>query len=191
MKNKSAIIFEANRIGVEPEALASFIKTESGGYGFDKSTGKIIIQFEPVWFKRKVPYAPSGKWSLNKVEVQAKEWIAFNDAFKINPNGAMESTSIGLGQVMGFHYKRLGYSTVGEMWDDAKRGEDRQIFQLAEFIRTDAVLHNAIKRKDWHTVAVRYNGAKYKEMAKKWGREPYNITMRKNYNYFVSKEIFK
>ena len=191
MKNKSAIIFEANRIDVEPEALASFIKTESGGYGFDKSTGKIIIQFEPVWFKRKVPYAPSGKWSLNKVEVQAKEWIAFNDAFKINPNGAMESTSIGLGQVMGFHYKRLGYSTVGEMWDDAKRGEDRQIFQLAEFIRTDAVLHNAIKRKDWHTVAVRYNGAKYKEMAEKWGREPYNITMRKNYNYFVSKEIFK
>lgn len=191
MRNKSTIIIEANRIGVEPEALASFIETESSGYGFDEITGKIIIQFEPIWFRRKEPYAPSGNWSLNKVERQSKEWLAFNDAWKYNPIAAMESTSIGLGQVMGYHYKRLGYNSVGEMWDDAKSGEDRQIFQMAEFIRTDPILLNAIKRKDWHTVAVRYNGAKYREMAEKWGREPYNITMRKNYNYFVKKGTFK
>ncbi len=183
-----AIKLEACRIKVEPEVLVAFIEVESGGKGFN-ADGKLIIQFEPVWFRRKAPYAPSGTWSLNKVERQSREWIAFNDAFMINPTAAMESTSIGLGQVMGFHYKRLGYKTVGEMWDDAKRGEDRQIFQMTEFIRTDRRLLSALKRKDWHTVAVRYNGAGYQALAKRYGREPYNISMKKAYNRYKSRGL--
>ncbi len=178
-----AIKYEACRIVVEPEALAAFIKIESGGRGFN-TDGKLIIQFEPVWFRKKAPYAPSGQWSLNKVENQTREWIAFNEAFKHDVNAAMESTSIGLGQVMGFHYKRIGYKTVGEMWDDAKRGEDRQIFQMAEFIRTDARLIKALKEKNWHLVATYYNGAGYMKIAQKYGREPYNVSMEKAYNKY-------
>lgn len=183
-----AIKYEACRIGVEEVALKAFMHVESGGKGFDAATGKILIQFEPVWFKRKAPYAPSGKWSVNKVERQEKEWIAFNDAWRHNPIAAMESTSIGIGQIMGFHYKRLGYSTVGEMWDDAKRGEDRQIFQMAEFIRTDARLLKALENKNWHLVATYYNGAGYKAIAKKYGREPYDVSMRKAYEKFTQKQ---
>ena len=74
-----------------PASLGAFIEVESGGSGFAKDTGKILIQFEPHWFKRKVPYAPSGAWSVNKVDVQSKEWIAFNNAFSINPTGARVS----------------------------------------------------------------------------------------------------
>lgn len=184
-----SIKYEACRIGVEAEALAAFIEVESGGKGFDDATGKLIIQFEPSWFKKKAPYAPSGKWSLNGVERQTAEWIAFNDAYSKNTIAAMESTSIGLGQVMGFNWKRLGYMSVGEMWNDAKEGEDRQIFQMAEYIRTDATLMGALKRKDWHTVAVRYNGAGYMKIAEKYGREPYNISMKKAYNKYVTQKI--
>ena len=89
----------AKEFGYEDAALAAFIETETGGKGFDKTTGKIIIQFEPAWFRKKTPYAPSGAWSVNKVDVQSKEWIAFNDAFAKNADGAMESTSIGLGPI--------------------------------------------------------------------------------------------
>ena len=177
------IKYEASRIGVEPEALREFVEIESAGKGFAPD-GKLIIQFEPVWFRRKAPFAPSGKWSVNKVDVQSKEWIAFNDAFKIDANAAMESTSIGLGQVMGFHYSRLGYKTVGAMWDAAKRGVDYQIFQMAEFIRTDARLIKALKEKNWHLVATYYNGAGYMKIAQKYGREPYNVSMEKAYNKY-------
>lgn len=183
--------YEACRIGVEPEALRAFIDVESSGQGFDTETGKIIIQFEPVWFRRHEPFAPSGAWSMNKVERQAKEWAAFNDAWSINPDSAMKSTSIGMGQVMGFHFERLGYKTVGEMWDDAKRGEERQIHQMAEFINTDRKLWTAIRTKDWHTVALRYNGAKYQELAIKWGRTPYNISMAEAYARHKKQETFK
>ena len=171
----------AKEFGYEDAALASFIETETGGKGFDKTTGKIIIQFEPAWFRKKAPYAPSGAWSVNKVDVQSKEWIAFNDAFSKNKNGAMESTSIGLGQIMGFHYKRLGFKTVGEMWDDAKVSLENQVRQICKFIQTDKNLLKAIKNKDWNTIASIYNGSGYLELAKKLGREPYNITMAKNY----------
>ena len=171
---------EANRITCEPSALMAFIEVESGGTGF--LNGKLIIQFEPAWFRKKAPYAPSGKWSVNKVERQSAEWIAFNDAFAKNPNAAMESTSIGLGQIMGFNYKRLGYASVGAMWDDAKKGEDRQVWQMAEFIRTNNALLRALKDKNWHKVATYYNGSGYMALATKIGREPYNISMEKAYN---------
>lgn len=171
----------SSEFGFEPAVIKAFIEVESGGKGFDERTGKIIIQFEPAWFRKKAPFAPSGKWSVNKVDVQSKEWIAFNDAFGIDPDAAMESTSIGLGQIMGFHYERLGYSSVGEMWDDAKSGIDRQVWQMCKFIDTDANLKKAIRDKDWHRIAVLYNGAGYMNIAKKYGREPYNISMQKSY----------
>lgn len=171
----------AKNFGIEPAMFLAFIEVESGGKGFDDATGKIIIQFEPVWFKRKAPYAPSGARSVNKVDVQAKEWIAFNDAFKINPTAAMESTSIGLPQIMGFHWKLLGYKSVGQMWDDFKRGEYQQVLALARYIKANPKLYSAIKRKDWHMIAYLYNGSQYKKMAKKWGREPYNISLEKAY----------
>ena len=124
------IIAEVKKYSLDTASLLAFTSVETGGQGFDSKTGKITIQFEPVWFKKQAPYAPSGKWSVNKVEVQAKEWLAFNDAYAKNPEAAMKSTSIGLGQIMGFHYARLGYKTVGNMWDDAKKGIDRQVWQL-------------------------------------------------------------
>jgi len=138
-------------------------KVESGGLGFSKETGKIIIQFEPSWFKRKAPYTPSGKWSLNKVERQAEEWKAFNDAFSKNPDAAMESTSVGRMQVMGFHYKLLGFKTVGEMWDYAKKSESNQLRLGLLFIKSNLKMYNALKTSNWDIFAYYYNGAQYKK----------------------------
>ena len=138
------IIVEVKKYPLDTASLLAFTSVETGGQGFDSKTGKITIQFEPVWFRKQAPYAPSGKWSVNKVEIQAKEWLALNDAFAKNPESAMKSTSIGLGQIMGFHYARLGYKTVGNMWDDAKKGIGRQVWQLVQFIETDKNLKIAL-----------------------------------------------
>ncbi|MDH6354746.1 hypothetical protein M2132_001075 [Dysgonomonas sp. PH5-45] len=180
----NAIIKNAALFGYEQAALKAFVDVESSGQGFDLRTGKIMIQFEPAWFRKKAPYAPTGMWSVNKVEKQAKEWIAFNDAFAINPNAAMESTSIGLGQIMGFNYKMLGYNSVGEMWDDAKSGLDKQVYQMCKYIEALPKLQKALKEKNWHLVATYYNGAGYKDMAKKTGRVPYDIAMCQAYKKY-------
>lgn len=163
---------------------AAFIEVESGSKGFDDKTGKLLIQFEPVWFRRKAPYAPSGAWSVNKVDIQRKEWEAFNNAFKINPDAAMESTSIGLGQIMGFHFKRLNFNSVGQMWDDAKKGLHNQVQQLFLFIVTDRRLLAALKSRNWPLVATLYNGAGYMDVARKYGREPYDESMKKAFKKY-------
>lgn len=151
----------AKEFGVEYESIQAFREVESGGKGFDETTKKVIIQFEPAWFKKKSPYTPSGKWSLNGVERQAQEWIAFNDAYKSDPNAAMESTSWGSMQVMGFHYKRLGFKTVGEMVSFSKVSEKNQIWLGLQFLKTDKVIFKALQDKNWKEVARRYNGENY------------------------------
>jgi len=181
---KQQITDIATKYGLTYAQLRAFIEVESGGSGF--INGKIVIQFEPSWYRKRAPFAPSGAWSINKVENQAKEWIAFNDAFSKNQKAAMESTSIGLGQIMGFHYGRLGYKTVGAMWDDFKRGEYQQVEGIAKFIKTDTRLFNALKSLNFHRVAELYNGAGYLDLARKYGREPYNISLEKAYRKYLA-----
>lgn len=179
--NKQQIKDLANSIWLEYASLQAILKTETPGYGFDMATGKLLIQFEPNYFKRMEPFAPSGAWSVNKVDVQSKEWVAFNDAFSKDPESAMKSTSIGMPQIMGENFKACGYNSVGEMWDEFKKGEYHQVKALCNFILSNKKLYQAIKECNWHQVAYIYNGPKYKEMAIKWGRDPYDITLAKEY----------
>lgn len=177
----------AGNNGIGAAALLAFIEVESGSKGFDDKTGKILIQFEPHWFRKKAPYAPSGAWSVNKVEVQTKEWIAFNNAFAIDAEAAMMSTSIGMPQIMGFHWQLLGYSSVGAMWDDFKRSEYHQILALVRFLKAYKGGHilRALKLRDFHAVATLYNGAEYKAVAKRYGRVPYDEAMQVAYDKYV------
>lgn len=175
---------------LDKAVLKAFIRVESGGRGFDPNTGKIMIQFEPRVFSRQtgieISHNNTFKWDENHVEVQSKEWKAFNEAFGINPNAAMESTSIGLPQIMGFHWKRLGYKSVGEMWDDFKISETNQVKGLEKFIRSDARLLKAFEEKDWHMMAYVYNGAGYAAQAYKLGYVPYNEQLKRAYENEIS-----
>lgn len=143
--------------------LNAFVKVESGGVGF--KDGKLVIQFEPSWFKRKKSdWKKDTKnvfWQANGVENQAQEWKAFNSAFASNPDAAMQSTSIGLMQVMGFHFKSLGFKTVGEMWDFAKVSERNQLELAIRFIKNIPALDRAIKTGNAKVAAYYYNGEQY------------------------------
>lgn len=190
MKIKSLVekALRDTKSGIEPTALLAFMVTESRGDGFDANTGKVIIQFEPHLFSKYtgLPRSDtnSSVWDENKVDVQSREWVAFNDAFKINAKAAMEATSIGIPQILGVHWKRLGFDSVGAFWDYMKIGELEQVKMLIKFIETDKYLQKALLEKDWHTVASIYNGSGYRHLAKKLGREPYDITIAKNYDKY-------
>ena len=182
MENKltsSQIIVLANANEYEPAALDAVIKTESSGHGFSEKTGKLIIQFEPSWFKRKYAdwrkHTAGHTWVNNGVSDQTKEWVAFNDAYFINPKAAMESTSIGMMQVMGFHWKLLGFKGVGEMWDYAKVSEANQIDLGIRFIQSNPKLNDALINKVWPVFAYYYNGAGYKKY-------DYDTRLKENYD---------
>lgn len=195
----------AKSIGVSYAAFMAFIEVESNGEGF--KNGKIVIQFEPTYFKKTYKEWKTATthsvWINNGVGNQTEEWKAFNDAYKISPNAAMQSCSIGMGQIMGYHFQRLGFKTVGDMWDFAKgydcitktydnnRGEYNQVILIARFIKTDPILLKTLQKlkltmSDFDTIAKRYNGAYYKELAADLGREPYDKTMFRAYNKYAA-----
>jgi len=137
-------------------SIKAFVEVESSGSGFDSETGKIKIQFEPSWFKKFTKIIIN-----NGVENQEKEWKAFNIAFAKNPDKAMQSTSWGSMQVMGFNYATLGFKTVGEFVDFMKESEQNQVWAGLAFIRANKALFRALSIKDWATVAKLYNGPLY------------------------------
>lgn len=150
----------AKSFSISLSKVKAIDSVESNGKGFDPKTGKIIIQFEPGYFKR-ISRLTTGFWSFNKVDLQSKEWLAFNDAFSKNPNAAMESTSIGRMQVMGENWKRLGFNSVGEMWDFARKSEVNQLWLGLKFIQTDKKLFRAVQIWDTTKVAYYYNGRNF------------------------------
>lgn len=179
------------RSNIEPAVLMAFIAVESSGSGFDQASGRMLIQFEPKVFSEKtgIPRSKENhyKWDENRIERQPAEWEAFNDAAKVSREKAQESTSIGLPQIMGYHWKRLGFRDVGHMWSYFERGEAEQIRSLILFINSDARLKKAVLSKDWHHMAYYYNGAKYREQAAALGIVPYDQQMATWYTKFTSK----
>lgn len=156
--------------------LLAFIEVESGGRGFG-DTGKLILQFEAHVFSKATGIPRSTlnkyKWDENTVDVQYKEWEAFNEAYGLNPEEAMKSTSWGLPQIMGFNHKQAGYASVGDMLDDFKRGELQQVMALIRFIEANKKLYKAVMEGDYETTAVVYNGKFHRELALKNGWKPY------------------
>lgn len=165
--DKKDIQLLACEFGLKEASINTVVAVESGGQGFDRITGKIIIQFEPTWFKRKKTDWQKDTvnvfWQPNGVENQYKEWIAFNSAFKSDANAAMESTSIGLMQVMGFHFKLLGFKTVGAMWDYAKESEFNQLRLGLLFIKSNPKMFEALKTNNFDVFAYYYNGSAYRK----------------------------
>jgi len=185
----------AKKYGLSYAILKMFWEVESSGYGFG-SDGRLLIQFEPVWFKRLFHdwknSPPGSLWIVNKVEVQTKEWAAFNSAAGIDKETAMEATSIGGPQIMGFHWKRLGFKSVKAMWDFFAASEKNQLECLVRFITTDKKLLAAVKlvmskkknlltSKNFETIEGLYNGWGAADFAIANGTVRYSIKLYKSF----------
>lgn len=179
------ILLLCKKYGYDPNVIRAFMAVETGGIGFSSFTGKIIIQFEKDWFKKN--YADWKKdtagsvWLNNGIGNQVQEWLAFNDAYKLDPDAAMLSTSIGIGQVMGFHHLLLGFKTVGEMWTFARESEANQLELILRFIKANPKLERAVKTRNWTLIAIYYNGAGFLALAKKHKFTPYDEQMETQY----------
>jgi hypothetical protein len=198
------IVAAGKKYNVEPAAIAAVRQVESGGPGFHPVTGKLIIQFEPRWFERFF----NGYTVPNEVSNQAIEWAAFNKAWQIPgldkaskrtaQTAAMMATSIGAFQIMGFHFARLGFKTVGAFWDYCKISEANQLDCLMRFIASDTpyifakayggdgkryTLASALAAKNFNAFAYRYNGAL-------WQGNDYGRKMSRAHTSFSAQPIY-
>lgn len=83
-------------------------------------------------------------------------------AMGLNQEAALQSTSWGIGQLMGFNYKVAGFTNVNDMVAAMVNDENAQILAMADFIKGN-LLDGALQKQDWAAFAKGYNGTDYQK----------------------------
>jgi uncharacterized protein YvpB len=155
----------AAEIGIEPRVMWAVMEVEAAGSGFFPS-GRCKILFEAHWFSdftqgkydRSHPQISSARWNRDLYYGGEREWDRLEAAAALDRDAAYQSASWGLGQIMGFHWRDLGYKSVADFADSMGRSEGEQLLAMARFIKRDRRLVRALQAKDWAGFAEIYNG---------------------------------
>lgn len=167
----------AVEFGMEPAALLAVAEVESGGAVFAAIDGRQepLIRFEGHYFDRRLAgearaiartagLASPNAGAVANPALQAARWRMLERAAAIDRKAAHESTSWGLGQVMGAHWAWLGFADVGALVAEARSGAGGQARLMARFIDKSG-LAEALRRRDWDGFARGYNGPGFRKNA--------------------------
>ena len=157
----------SSRLGVDAPSLWSLVTVETRGFGFLADRRPKIL-FERHVFHRRT----GGRFSAAHPDISnhtaggysrdtAGEYLRLERASALDHQAAIESTSWGLGQVMGFNAVSLGYPSAAEMIVAFMQGEDAQLEGSERFIAGNVSLAKAFRMRDWGRVARFYNGIGY------------------------------
>jgi hypothetical protein len=103
----------------------------------------------------KIPNNTYDKWGL-------AEYKRFEEAYKLDGEAAVYSTSFGIGQVLGFNWKECGYATLTNFLNDVYSSEAGQLKVMMGFIANHPVdLLTKIRNLEWTKFAYYYNGSNY------------------------------
>ena len=168
----------ARQNGIEYAALKAVVEVEASGNGFVGNAPKIL--FEPHIMYRLLtqknyitirnnlmkahPSLCYPRWGTYKYGTVASQHDRLAKAAAFNRDTALESCSWGLGQVMGFHWKSLGYESLQAFVNAMYESEAKQLDAMSRFIKVNKLL-DALKSKNWTAFARGYNGAGFAKNA--------------------------
>lgn len=160
--------------GIEPAALLAIAEVESGGRAFANVGGRKepLIRFEGHYFDRLVADGKRGEarskglasptmGAVKNPASQSARWRLLAEAMAIDRSAALQSVSWGIGQVMGSHWKSLGYGSVDSLVVEARSGVAGQVRLMLRFLETNGLI-GTIRSHDWAAFARAYNGPRYK-----------------------------
>lgn len=158
---------------IEPAALLAVAEVESGGRALYDVDGhkEPAIRFEGHYFDRRLSgrirdYARKDGLSAPEAgkianpKSQGDRWLLLERAMGLDKKAALESTSWGLGQVMGAHWEWLGFAAVDALVAEARGSVAGQVRLMLRFIEK-AGLADAMRACDWRGFAKRYNGPSF------------------------------
>ncbi|MDO4450281.1 MAG: N-acetylmuramidase domain-containing protein [Moraxella sp.] len=82
----------------------------------------------------------------------------------VNANSpcTLKACSWGLGQIMGFNHKLVGFDSLQTFINAMYDSEKAQLQAMINFLKS-AGLKKAMKNKNWRAIARRYNGVDYEK----------------------------
>jgi hypothetical protein len=156
------------RLDVDEASLWALLTVETRGFGYLPDRRPKILYERHIFHKR-----TSGLFSAANPDISspesggylggAAEYARLDRAMKLDRGAALESSSWGLGQIMGFNASQLGYVGAEAMVASFLEGEDLQLDGVMRFITGNPALESAFKKKKWATVAFFYNGKNFAE----------------------------
>lgn len=153
----------ANDLGLDPVIIQAVARVESNndinGFLFEPHVFSRLTEHE---FDKSHPHISYPKWDRTKYPRTATErYRQFDTACKLNEEITYQSTSWGLFQIMGFHYKNCFYDTAKEMATDLKSGVKPNVDAFCEIVRKMGLIDN-LRNKEWEKFARVYNGPSYR-----------------------------
>lgn len=158
---------------LDANVLLAVVEVESHGkiYTRVNGTNEPLIQFEGHYFYRRLSgtkletakregLAAPVAGTIRNPTTQAARWRLLERASRIDRKAAYESTSWGIGQVMGAHWAWLGYSSVDALVKDARSGIHGQLHLMMRYIEKAGLL-DALRQRNWAEFARGYNGSSY------------------------------
>lgn len=179
----------AKRLKIETEVLLAITEVESNGVVSATVNGekKPLIRWEGHYFDKLIPNELRDKARKQKLaspkmggipnpKSQTGRYQILEKAKLLDVEAAISSCSWGVGQVMGAHWKKLGFSSAEELETVATSGLTGQVELMARYIQKFGLVDEC-QRKDFAGFARGYNGPAYK-------RFKYDTKMQAAYNRY-------
>ena len=160
---------------LEPFVLMAVVEVESAGKLGTKICGRAepLIRFEGHYFYRLLPAAKRNIAVVNRLAhatagrvknpiTQRGRWHLLGKAKQIDRPAALASVSWGAGQVMGDHWRWLGYASIDALVSEARSGAAGQVRLMMRYIEK-AELLGKLKDQDWAGFARAYNGPSFRK----------------------------
>lgn len=141
----------AERIGCDVAAIRAVWDVEASGRGY-QADGTVLRRFEP----HKMPFAKTTWRDSLKIPTAKRERL-FLDAWQGSPTAALEATSWGGPQIMGFNALAAGHASAEAMVRAMAENEDAHLAAFVSLVLSWRI-DGALRAGDWLAFARRYNG---------------------------------
>lgn len=164
----------AGRLGVPVAVIKAVTAVEARGSGFIKGTDLPLILFEGHHFHkltggrfdRHAPHVSYPKWTKAHYKGGRGEYDRLTDALALVPEDAepaLQSTSWGMFQIMGFNCEAAGHPSATAMVNAFSTGEGAQLDGFVSFVLSNPKMAAALRSEDWADFARRYNGPGFEQ----------------------------
>jgi hypothetical protein len=168
------LIQASEELKVELAAVKAVTEVEAGGHGFVGGKPKILFEGHWFWKRLKAHGLDPAKFQAGNEDVLYPKWTdayylgglreyeRLDKARRIHEEAALESTSWGLFQIMGYHWQSLGYPDVEGYARLMGDSEGEQLRAFTRFVDVND-LAKYLRQHQWASFASRYNGPDYRE----------------------------
>jgi peptidoglycan hydrolase-like protein with peptidoglycan-binding domain len=182
----------ASLLNVDISSVRAVRQVESRNCGFLEDNRPIILFERHVFWQRLQAHGlDPARYEQGASDVLSQtrggyaggsaEYDRLQRAEAIEVSAAWESSSWGAFQIMGEHWKRLGYRSAAEFVAHMETSEHDQLDAFVRFVRADKHLLDTLRARNWPAFACAYNGRAFHDNL-------YDTKLADAYGQFASKD---